>query len=91
MAQEKHQAVIDELMDQILELRTENDRLKAENRRLGGTTGSGKAIQERTCVNCGRRMPDGPAYFPGYLEPLAANSAGEATRQHCVYCRGDCR
>ena len=35
MAQQKQQAFIDELMNEIVDLREENDRLKAENRRIG--------------------------------------------------------
>ena len=89
MTQDKHQAIIDDLTDQIFELRTENDRLKAENRRLGGTACQGKAIQERACINCGRRLPDGPEYFPGYLEPMGDNSAEEARRYHCIYCHAE--
>lgn len=88
MTQQKDQTVIDELMDEIQELREENDHLKAEIRSLGGTSGVGAAIQQRTCINCRRRMPDGPAYFPGYFEEPSADLATEAYRHHCIYCRG---
>jgi hypothetical protein len=88
MAQQKGQTVIDELMGEILDLREENDRLKAENRRLGGVGGNGAAIQQRTCIHCHRRMPDGPAYFPGYFEEPSIDLVTEAYRHHCIYCRG---
>lgn len=71
------QAFIDELIDEIIYLRAENDRLKAENSRLGGKRGIGTAIQERTCIHCHRRMPDGPAFFPGYLEAPCADYFAE--------------
>ena len=40
MVNQKHQAIIDDLSDEIFDLRQENDRLKAENARLGGTRGA---------------------------------------------------
>jgi hypothetical protein len=88
MAQQKDQAFIDELMDQIQELHDENDKLKAEIRRLGGNSGTGPAIQQRTCIHCHRRMPDGPAYFPGYFEEPSTDLTAEAFRHQCIYCRG---
>ena len=87
MAQQTHDAFIDELIDQIQELHEEVDRLKAENRRLGGAGGNGAAIQQRTCINCRRRMPDGPVYYPGYFEQPSIDLTAEAFRHHCVNCR----
>ena len=89
MAQQKQDAFIDELMNEIEELREENDHLKAENRRLGGTGGAGAAIQQRTCIHCHRRMPDGPAFFPGYFEEPSIDLTAEAFRHHCIYCRSE--
>jgi hypothetical protein len=91
MTQQKYQAIIDELTDEIVELREENERLKAENSRLGGTRGIGAAIQQRTCPNCRKRLPDGPAYFPGYFEEPSTDLASEAWRHACIYCRGEGR
>lgn len=88
MPLQKRQTIIDELTDEINELREENDRLKAENARLGGSRG---LIQQRRCVHCGRSMPDGPAYFPGYFEEPSSDLKTEAWRHACIYCRGDCR
>jgi hypothetical protein len=87
MTQHKDQAVIDDLMDEILDLRQENDRLKSENRILGGGSGMVTAIRQRSCYHCHRRMPDGPVYFPGYFEEPSADLATEAYRYFCVYCR----
>lgn len=89
MTQQRDKAAIDELMDEILELREECDRLKAENRRLGGVGGNWAAIQQRTCIHCRRRMPDGPAYFPGYFEEPSTDLTAEAWRHSCIYCRGE--
>jgi hypothetical protein len=89
MAQEKHQAIIDELMSEIQELQAEIDGLKAENRRLGGSGGNAVAIQQRTCIHCHKRMPDGPAYFPGYFEQPSIDLTAEAWRHACIYCRGE--
>ncbi len=89
MAQQRHQAIIDELMNEIQELREDNDRLKAENSRLGGMRGVGPAIQERQCLGCHRRLPDGPAYFPGFLQEFSTDLATELYRHWCIYCRGE--
>jgi hypothetical protein len=87
MTQQKQDAFIDELMNEIQELHEEVDHLKAENRRLGGNGGIGQAIQYRTCINCHRRLPDGPVYFPGYFEEPSIDLTAEAFRHHCIYCR----
>jgi hypothetical protein len=87
MTQQREQAVIDALIDENADMQDEIDRLKAENARLGGVGGNAAAIQHRTCVNCHKRMPDGPAYFPGYFEQPSTDLATEAYRHHCVYCR----
>jgi hypothetical protein len=87
MAQEKHQAIIDELEEEIQALHEENEHLKAENARLGGTRGIGMAIQRRACVNCSKILPDGPAYFPGYFEEPSTDLTAERWRHACIYCR----
>jgi hypothetical protein len=74
-------------------LRAENARLEAENKQLWdklhelSATAAPMAIRERQCINCGRRLPDGPLYFPGYGERTSANRETELRRHHCVYCQ----
>jgi hypothetical protein len=88
MTLQRDQAVIDAPIDENQELHDEIDRLKAENARLGGTGGAGAAIQQRTCVHCHKRMPDGPMYFPGYFKGPSTDLTAERWRHACVYCRG---
>jgi hypothetical protein len=87
MAQEKHQAIIDELQEEIQELHAEIDGLKAENARLGGTRCIGVAIQQRQCINCHKSSPDGPVFFPGFYDEPSADLATEAYRHRCIFCR----
>jgi hypothetical protein len=82
---QKSQPVIDALRAENAHLRRENDHLKTENSRLSGNAGSG--VQTRRCVECKRNLPDGPSFFPGYLEPIGEDSVAEAYRYLCVYCR----
>jgi hypothetical protein len=79
------QAAIDSLKAKAARLEAENTHLKAENRRLSGNGPLGD--QTRQCVHCARNLPDGPSYFPGYLEEMAEDSAAELQRYLCVYCR----
>lgn len=82
---QKNQPVLDALRREIAELKHENDELKAENKRLGANATPG--VQMRKCVNCSRDLPDGPSFYPGYLQPMGKNTASEAKRHHCVYCQ----
>lgn len=88
---QKNQPVIDALRHEIAILKRENEHLKDENKRLTDANPSPAAgmpaVQMRRCVNCKRDLPDGPIYYPGYLEPMGANSADEARRHHCIHCR----
>ena len=78
-------AAINHLIAENARLRRDNDHLKAENKRLSGNSGPG--VQMRQCVECKRNLSDGPEFFPGYLEPMGKDSAAEARRHLCVYCR----
>jgi cell division protein FtsB len=82
---DQSQAAIDSLKAKAARLEAENTHLKAENKRLSGNSGPGG--QMRKCINCPRNLPDGPSYFPGYLEEMAEDSAAELQRYLCVYCR----
>jgi hypothetical protein len=88
MVQQRDKAAINALTNKIQELQAENDKLKAEIRRLGGNSGAGPAIQQRTCIHCRRTMPDGPAYFPGFFEEPSTDLTAERWRHSCIYCRG---
>ena len=76
---------VNQLKAKVAELTRENERLKAENKRLSGNSSPG--VQTRQCINCGRNLPDGPVYFPGYLELVAPDAEAEMLRHRCVYCR----
>lgn len=80
------EATVAELQHKNAELRRENEHLRSETKRLGGGN-NGPGVQTRRCLNCKRNLPDGPQFFPGYEEPPGANSAAEAKRYECVYCR----
>lgn len=61
MSLQKGQAVIDELTSEIMDLRQENERLRTENRRLGG----GRVIiRERESPPCRASLPDSPSPLP---------------------------
>jgi len=77
---------INRLLVEIAKIKRENEHLKADNKRLGGDN-SGPGMQMRRCVNCSRDLPDGPDFFPGYLQPMGKDSAAEAARHHCFYCQ----
>ena len=78
---------INRLKGENAHLRRENDQLKADIKRISGNPMPGPKVQTRQCIQCTRDLPDGPSYFPGYLEPEGEDSAAEAMRYHCIYCR----
>jgi hypothetical protein len=72
-----------------------NRRLLVENERLRREVANLKAqneeiafdgVQLRHCMNCKKNLPDGPLFFPGYLE-RADDPVADAMRYVCAYCR----
>jgi hypothetical protein len=82
-SQARLEAALAELARDNADLRRENTALRE---RLGAAS-AGVRTAMRQCVNCKRTLPDGLSFYPGYLDEQSANSAAEARRHHCVYCR----
>jgi len=84
---QKSQPAINSLQRENARLRRENDQLKADIKRISGNPMPGPKVQMRRCIRCTRDLPDGPSYFPGYLEPESGDHAAEISRHLCIYCR----
>jgi len=82
---DKNQAALNALRAEVARLEAENQELWAKLRRQGADPVAPTA-QERQCINCRRRLPDGPLYFPGYRERARADRETELRRYQCVYC-----
>jgi hypothetical protein len=61
MTDSKHQRIIDRLEAQIARLETENQALKKENKRLGGSGNPGDG--QKRCSECQVSYPDSLAFF----------------------------
>jgi hypothetical protein len=81
-----HQSALDSLRAENARLEAESKQLLDKLRRLGANPAA-PTTQERMCISCGRWLPDGPLYFPGYRERASADRETELRRHHCVYCR----
>ncbi len=82
----KDQAAINSLRAENTRLKAEIGHLKRENDFLR-SGGSPSTIRQRQCIRCGNNFPDGPEYFPGYLEEASTDLAAEQRRYWCICCR----